>query len=232
MNFCYVHSKIQIKQIIWLTYFALILSTVTVKHSWFSLKKSGRVYGTILARVSPSTLVTCFNICVKNFKCKIISFSRSSKICETSTDSVLHGDIRSNSEWETYGNYLHDSELVIIETSRCFKKQPFRGVLRKRCSENMQQMYMRAPTSKCDLLRNFIEIPLRHGCSSVNLLNIFRTPFPKNTPGGLLLYFDDIDICLGFLSQPFTNHRTAGEEGGHFFNSSLPLPPASQTLRY
>ena len=37
---------------------------------------------------------------------------------------------------------------------------------------------------------------------------------------------------LGFLSRIFTNHRTAGEGGGHFFNSSLPLPPASQTLRH
>ena len=38
---------------------------------------------------------------------------------------------------------------------------------------------------------------------------------------------------LGFLSQiTFTNHRTAGEGGGHFFNSSLPLPPTSQTLRH
>ena len=36
----------------------------------------------------------------------------------------------------------------------------------------------------------------------------------------------------GFLSRPFTIHRTAGEGGGHFFNSSLPLPPASQTLRH
>ena len=35
---------------------------------------------------------------------------------------------------------------------------------------------------------------------------------------------------LDFLSRTFTNHRTAGEAGGHFFNSSLPLPPASQTL--
>ena len=35
-----------------------------------------------------------------------------------------------------------------------------------------------------------------------------------------------------FLSQPFTNHRTAGEVGGHFFNSLLPLRPASQTLRH
>ena len=37
---------------------------------------------------------------------------------------------------------------------------------------------------------------------------------------------------LGFLSQPFTNHRTAGKGGGNFFNSSLPLPTASQTLRH
>ena len=37
---------------------------------------------------------------------------------------------------------------------------------------------------------------------------------------------------LGFLPRPFTNHRTAREGGGHFFNSSLPLPPASQTLRH
>ena len=36
---------------------------------------------------------------------------------------------------------------------------------------------------------------------------------------------------LGFLSRTFTNHRTAGEEGAHFFISSLPVPPASQTLK-
>ena len=38
-----------------------------------------------------------------------------------------------------------------------------------------------------------------------------------------LLFF----FYLGFLSQLFTNHRTAGERRGNFFNSSLPLPPAS-----
>ena len=37
---------------------------------------------------------------------------------------------------------------------------------------------------------------------------------------------------LGFLSRTFTNHRTAGEGGGHLFNSSLLLPPASQALRH
>ena len=33
----------------------------------------------------------------------------------------------------------------------------------------------------------YIEIEHWHGCSHVNLLHIFRTPFPKNTSGGLLL---------------------------------------------
>ena len=37
---------------------------------------------------------------------------------------------------------------------------------------------------------------------------------------------------LGFLSRTFTNHRSAGEGGGHFFNSSLPLPPTPQALRH
>ena len=35
-----------------------------------------------------------------------------------------------------------------------------------------------------------------------------------------------------FLSRTFTNHRTAGEGRGHFFNSTLPFPPALQTLRH
>ena len=43
------------------------------------------------------------------------------------------------------------------------QKQPSRGVLRKRRSENMQQFYRRTPMPKCDLLKslqlycNFVE---------------------------------------------------------------------------
>ena len=42
---------------------------------------------------------------------------------------------------------------------------------------------------KCDfgMLCKFIEIALRHGYSPVTLLHIFRTPFPKNTSGWLLI---------------------------------------------
>ena len=63
-----------------------------------------------------------------------------------------------------------------VKTTLLLQKQPSRGVLKKRCSEVMQQIYS-----------NFIEITLRHGCSPVNLWHIFRTPFSKNSSGWLLL---------------------------------------------
>ena len=46
-----------------------------------------------------------------------------------------------------------------------------------------------AATQRCcpELLCNFIEITLQHGCSLVNLLHISRTPFPENSSGELLL---------------------------------------------
>ena len=48
------------------------------------------------------------------------------------------------------------------------QKQPIRTVLKK-------------GVLKMSLQSNFIEITRRHGCSPVNLLHIFRTPFPRNT---------------------------------------------------
>ena len=55
-------------------------------------------------------------------------------------------------------------------------------VLRKTLSENIQQIFRRTPMPS-----NFIEITLRHECSPVNLLHIFRAPFLKNISGQLLL---------------------------------------------
>ena len=55
------------------------------------------------------------------------------------------------------------------------QKQLPRGVLKKRCSENMQQI---------KLLCNFIEIALRHGCSPVNLLHISEHLFQGKPLGG------------------------------------------------
>ena len=42
-------------------------------------------------------------------------------------------------------------------------------------------------TISIKLQSNFIEIALRHGCSPVNLLHIFRTPFQQNISEWLLL---------------------------------------------
>ena len=67
---------------------------------------------------------------------------------------------------------FHDIHFVKSWHSQ---KQPSRVVLKKRCSENMQQIYRRTPMPK--FLCNFIEIALRHGCSLVNLLYISRTSF-------------------------------------------------------
>ena len=70
---------------------------------------------------------------------------------------------------------LTSESLIYFEVRVIYiQKLPPRGVLKKRCSENMQQI-----------------LALRHGCSPVNLLHILRTPFPRNTSGWLLLY-----ICI------------------------------------
>ena len=100
------------------------------------------------------------------------------------------------------------------------QKQPSRGVLKKRCSENMQQICREHPCRSVILIKlqsnfienrtltwvfsckfaayfqntfsycNFFEIALRHGYSRVNLLHIFRTPFLKNSSGWLHLVID------------------------------------------
>ena len=51
-------------------------------------------------------------------------------------------------------------------------------------------------TISIKLLHNFFEIALRHGCSSVNLLHIFRAPFPKNTSGRLLISIVKVKIVM------------------------------------
>ena len=58
--------------------------------------------------------------------------------------------------------------------------------LLKICSKSSGEHPYRSAIS-IKLLCNFIEITLRHRCSPVNLMHIFRTPFLKNTSGGLLL---------------------------------------------
>ena len=50
-----------------------------------------------------------------------------------------------------------------------------------------------------------LQIPVRHWCSPVNLLHIFRTPFPKNTSGWLLLHIS-ISSELNFVANGQTSY--------------------------
>ena len=70
------------------------------------------------------------------------------------------------------------------------QRQPLRVFLRKSVLKIYSKFTGEHPCRSAisrKLLCNFIEIALRHGCSPVNLLHIFRTAFPKNTSKGLLL---------------------------------------------
>ena len=60
--------------------------------------------------------------------------------------------------------YIPIHITVILHSINAQQKQPSRGVLIKRCSENMQQIYRKTPVSKCDSN---------------------KAPFPKSTSGEL-----------------------------------------------
>ena len=75
---------------------------------------------------------------------------------------------------QPYGGFLRKSVLKI--SSKFTGKHPCRSVI------------------SIKLQSKFTEITLRHGCSPVNLLHIFRTPFLKNTSGGLFLSNDQFQI--------------------------------------
>ena len=110
-----------------------------------------------------------------------------------------------------------------------WQKQPSRGSLWKMCSENMQQMYRRTPTWKCDfnevvlqhiyrkhpcgnvisikLLCSVIEITLPHRCSPVNVSIFSEFPFPRKTSEGLLLKRAGLFLRCTVISSVFKDLR-------------------------
>ena len=75
------------------------------------------------------------------------------------------------------------------------RKHPSRGVLIKRCCENLQQIY------RCDFKKAALQLYLNHTSalvSPVNLLYIFRKTVPKNTSGGLLLVVEYLRTSNSF----------------------------------
>ena len=78
--------------------------------------------------------------------------------------------------------------LLLITLDRSSRPEVFFGKgVPKICSKLTEEHLWRGGIST-KLQSNLIEITLRHGCSPVNLLHIFKTPFTKNTSGWLLLH--------------------------------------------
>ena len=78
------------------------------------------------------------------------------------------------------GKYDTYTTHMSAESSICRSRLVFlrKGVL-KICTKFTEHPFQSEISIK--LLCKFIEITLRHGCSSVDLLHIFRTPFLKGT---------------------------------------------------
>ena len=73
-----------------------------------------------------------------------------------------------------------------------FQKQPPRGVLKKRRSENMQQIYRRTPMPKCNFKKVAKQLYWNQTSTCVFSCKFsasFRTPFTQNPSGWLLLFF-------------------------------------------
>ena len=72
---------------------------------------------------------------------------------------------------------------MIIHTSKKTHKQPFGGVLRKRCSENRQQIFRRTPMPECD----FNEVALQLCTSFISYKNSVISKIQSGgIPGRLL----------------------------------------------
>ena len=95
-------------------------------------------------------------------------------------------------------SFVIAAKKYTISDIKCsVQTQPYRGVIRNSCSENVQLIYRRKPMAKCGFKKVALQLYWNR-ISRVKLLHIFRTPFPKNTPGRLLLSVS-VQFCLIFL---------------------------------
>ena len=70
------------------------------------------------------------------------------------------------------------------------QKLPSRGVLQKKCSENMQQIYRRTPMPKCSFNTAAVQLFWNHTSGwvfSCKFTAYFRTPLTRKTSERLLL---------------------------------------------
>ena len=131
-------------------------------------------------RKDTHSLKSAWSICIQGLKATPYPISK----------RIIKGVKRRNSLIHLTTNFYYVNVTTYVAShlrSRSSHPEVFlvKGVL-KICSRfTGEYPYQSAISIK--LLCNFIEIALRNGCSHVNLLHIFRTPFPKSTSGWLFL---------------------------------------------
>ena len=106
------------------------------------------------------------------------------------------------------GSFISEMESAPFNS----QKQQSSGVLRKRCSEIMQKIYRRTPMPKpkCDFNKVAKQLYWNRVSAwvfSVNLLHIFRAPFPRDTSGWLLLnnLLWNTNDCIAALTISITS---------------------------
>ena len=101
-----------------------------------------------------------------------------------------------------------------------FQKQPTEVFLRTGVLKICRKFIREHPFQSVILIKllcKFIDTALRHGCSPVNLLHIFRTLFHKNTSGWLLV--SSAKCIMSAHCSPLFNHtRTLNGKISPMFN--------------
>ena len=82
----------------------------------------------------------------------------------------------------------NSAQLINYFQKLCSNAEVFLGKGVLKIFSNFTREYPCRSVISIKLLSNFIEITLQHGCSSANLLHIFRTTLPKNTFSPYIYY--------------------------------------------
>ena len=80
------------------------------------------------------------------------------------------------------------AQLINYFQKLCSDAEVFLGKGVLKIFSNFTRGYPCRSGVSINFVSNFIEITLRHGCSSANLLHIFRITFPKNTFSPYIYY--------------------------------------------
>ena len=65
---------------------------------------------------------------------------------------------------------MFEADLDLPDLTPHVQKELSRGVLRKTCSENMQQIYRRTPMPKCDFSKVALELTLLKSHSGMGVI--------------------------------------------------------------